>query len=74
MVTENDLKVGVEFQASKQTNFDFTYKITEIVENKVSFINIKSNEKFRGYAIADILSYINKNIWRLKPNTIYELW
>jgi hypothetical protein len=76
MVTKEDLKVGVIFSASNQTNFDSKYKIVEHIGNECIFINIDNNSTFRDYTFNKILDFINSGKWRLeKPKeNIYELW
>ncbi len=76
MVTEKDLYVGLEFEASSQTNFDSKYKITSLNNKHVCFFNMQSKEEFKDWSKSDILNSLNLNTWRIaKPiNKIYETW
>ena len=77
MVTKEDLKVGVIFSASNQTNFDSKYKIVEHHGNYCYFYNVENPDYIlTTYTFNKILDFINDGTWKLeKPKeNCYELW
>lgn len=77
MVTKEDLKIGIVFTASNQTNFDSKYKIVEHSGTYCYFHNLNNPDyMFTTYTFSQILDFINSGTWRLEgfEENIYELW
>lgn len=72
MVTEKDLKIGVEW-SYENSKYRF---ITNPKNGCINFINLTNNYTYRNYRIENLLNGFNSKTYILyKPiEKIYELW